>query len=184
MEKRNLYLTLLLLTFIVSCKPSKEETLGHIRLCLEAQNETSVLFNKRNPYLQKIVDAKKNGNHPLDKSNLTKIDSLSTKINESTNIYLEKLEIEKSKYPDETLTYGVVDYLKSVKNFEKEFDEFLSLIKDSIQGNEEEMSVTIKELALGLNSETRKLNQIKTGFYEKYGISQMEIDSLVELIRK
>tara|TARA_R110000764_G_C10835807_1_gene363442 strand:+ start:71 stop:625 length:555 start_codon:yes stop_codon:yes gene_type:complete len=184
LEKVNILLTLLLLVFISSCKPSKKETLDNIRLCLKAQNETAVLFNNRNPYLQKIVDAKKSGNLPLDKSNLTKIDSMTIKINVTAESYLKKLETEKSKYPDETLTNGVMDYLKSVKNFEKEFEIFLELIKDSIQGNEEDFSVTIKDLALGLNSETRKLNRTKTEFYEKYEISQMEIDSLVELIKK
>lgn len=172
------------MVFISSCEPSKKETLHNIKLCLEAQNETAVLFNKRNPYLQKIVDAKKSGNLSLDKSNLAKIDSMNVKINETAKSYLEKLESEKSKYTDETLTNGVMDYLKSVKNFEKEFEIYLELIKDSIQDNEEDFSVIIKELALGLNSETRKLNRTKTEFYKKYGISQTEIDSLVELIRK
>lgn len=169
---------------MIGCKPEKNRTLSVVRLCLEAQNETSLLFNKRNIYLQKIVDARKSDNHILDKSNLAEIDILNIQINEELNNFLNELKLEKEKFPDDALLDGMINHLESIRNFEKEFGTYCILIGDSIIDNEIEIAETITKLALGLKSETRKLKSTKAAFYEKHNITQIEIDSILDIIEK
>ncbi|WP_299436588.1 hypothetical protein [uncultured Maribacter sp.] len=169
---------------IIACKQEKGRTLDVVRLCLEAQNETSLLFNQRNLNLQKIVETKKTDNQDLDKSNLAEIDTLNIQISKAVNIYLNELKLEKEKFSDNTLLNEVINHLESLKKFEKKFGIYLTLIKDTIVDNELEISETITNLALTLKSETNKLKNTKEVFYEKYKIEQRQIDSILDLIEK
>lgn len=167
----------------VACKPSKSETLQQLALCLEAQDQAAKMYNKRNPYLDIFVGearVDKYGNSP---ENVLKIKEETKAISELHKFWLDKLNSSKKSFKDKELIQKTIDFLYACQNLEGELNHFMVLWQDSIIDNEEESAIKVNEAAKKLKDRESVLNNTKSDFFERYDVSQKEVDSILDVIR-
>lgn len=170
---------------IVSCNQGndRKDYLEQARICLEAKDITSKLFNQRNIPLAELVAESKIDKYKIDKSRFANIDSLTTDLSSEIKHYIQLIEI-KSENANGTEFYKATEkYLKIILDLESSMAPFLKTIKDTIQGNEEVLSVEVKEKAFGINSATREWEYSEFSFFERYDINQATVDSILIEIR-
>ena len=157
--------------------------LEQVRICLEAKDVTSKLFNQRNIPLSKLLAEVKTDKYGIDKSSFVPIDSLTADLSRKINYYNQVIQ-SKSKVKDDIDFYNATNkYLNTISDLESSISPFLETIKDSIKNNEEDLSIEVKEKALKINSTTKEWEYAESEFLKKKGISQSTVDSIMERIR-
>ncbi len=167
----------------VACKPSKSESLQQLALCLEAQDQAAKIYNKRNTYLDVFVKEARVDKYGNSLDNVHKIKEESKSIADFQKFWLDKLNSTKNRFKDKELINRTIDFLIAGQNLEEELNHFMVLWQDSIIDNEEESAIKINEVARELKARESILNTTKSEFFERYNVSQKEVDSILEVIR-
>jgi len=182
----NYTLLYLIIFLILGCSNHNEraDNLEQVRICLESKEITSKLFNKRNNPLSDILAESKIDKYGIDKSRFVTIDSLTADLSIKISHYRQLIQSKSENINDIDFYKATDKYLNTILDLESSISPFLQTIKDSIKGNEEDLSVEVKEKALKINSATKEWEYAESSFLEKYGIAQGTIDSIMDKIRK
>lgn len=178
--------TLAFICFLIfSCSEGNDrrDYLEQVRICLEAKDITSKLFNQRNIPLAELVAESKIDKYRIDKSRFANIDSLTTDLSSEIRHYIQLIE-SKSENANEIEFYKATEkYLKIILDLETSISPFLKTIKDTIKGNEEVLSMEVKEKALGINAATQEWEDAESSFFQRNEINQATVDSILLEIR-
>ena len=178
-------ISFLIIFIIIGCSNynNRADKLEQVRICLEAKDVTSKLFNQRNIPLSKLLAEAKTDKYGIDKSGFVTIDSLTADLSRKINYYKQLIQ-SKSEDKNDIDFYNATDkYLNTISDLESSIFPFLQTIKDSIKNNEEDLSIEVKEKALKINSATKDWEYSESEFLEKNGITQSTVDSITERIR-
>jgi len=173
-------------TLLVYCNRDSNKTskLEQLEICLESKAITSNQFNRRNKPLSELLAESRIDKYKINKSRFVQIDSLTFDLGQKIDYYLQIVG-EKSKEANNTNFYKATEkYLNTIKNLESSISPFLRAIKDTIKGNEEDLSIEVKEKALKIGSATTEWENAESKYLEENGISQIVVDSIMESIRK
>jgi hypothetical protein len=157
--------------------------LEQVRICLEAKDVTSKLFNQRNIPLSKILAEAKTDKYGIDKSGFVTIDSLTADLHKKINYYKQLIQSKSEDKNDSDFYNATVKYLNTISDLESSISPFLQTIKDSIKNNEEDLSLEVKEKALKIDSATKEWEYSESEFLKNNGITQNTVDSIMERIR-
>ena len=163
---------------------TKTKYLQQARISLEAEQNIAVKFNKRNIPLNELLPEAKIDLYSVDKNRFILIDSLTVELHSELTENISKINSEKSKSSDNSLYVATLDYLISIQDLENVITPFLESIKDSIDNNEQDLSVSVKTKALNIKYESDKWRKAESDFYLEHGIKQKDIDSITDLIKK
>ena len=155
-----------------------------VRICLEANEITSKLFNQRNKPLSELLAESKIDKYEIDKSRFVTIDSLTADLSIKISHYQKLIQSKSENINDNDFYKATEKYLNIISDLESSISPFLRTIKDSIKNNEEDLSLEVKEKALNINSATKEWEYAESSFLKKYGIIQNTVDSIMEGIRK
>ncbi|WP_127140336.1 hypothetical protein [Flagellimonas marinaquae] len=180
-----LYLTFICFS-IIACNEgnNRKDNLEQVRICLKAKEITSRLFNQRNKPLAELVAEAKIDKYGIDKSRFANIDSLTTDLSSEIKHYIQLIETKSENVNDIEFYKATEKYLKIILDLESSISPFLQTLKDTIKGNEEVLSVEVKEKALGINAATREWEDAESSFFERYEIKQATIDSIVKRLKR
>lgn len=183
--KNSVVTVLVILVTFLSCenKPSKKEALTQLQYCLSAQELTANKFNKRNPYLRKIIAKSTTNKDHFDKSDFTEINKISKEINQLVDAQVHILMNAKKSYTNTELFDATIEHIKFTKEFNTISIKFLETVEDTITSNNLDFQESIIEYNQNskLKNESHKIELSR--FYETYDITQNEIDSIMEIIR-
>jgi len=182
---KNIYLIFIFPLLITNCNSdnSKTKYLKQARHSLEAEHNIAVKFNKRNIPLNELLPEAKVDMYSIDKKRFLLIDSLTIELHLELTKNISKINSEKSKSSDNSFYNATLDYLISIQDLESEIIPFLESIKDTIENNEQDLSVSVKTKALNIKYESNKWRKAESDFYIEHGIKQKEIDSITDLIK-
>lgn len=185
---RILYYILILCSsvFMVNCNRDSHRTkkIEQVIICLESKEITSTTFNKRNKPLSKLLAEVKIDKYKIDKSRFVQIDYLTADLEKKIDYYTQVVETKSGEISDIEFYKATGKYLKTIKDMESSIALFLKAIKDNVKGNEEKLSVEVKEKALKISSATMEWEIAESNYLEKNGISQIVVDSIMKTIRK
>ncbi len=167
------------------CNSNKEhlELLNQVKNNVEAESNVTFLFNERNIPLSEILVEARIDKYKIDKSKFKKIDSLTEELNTELNKSIKQISFNKNKNPNNKFYKATLIYLKKIEEMEAVLHPFLESIKDTIENNEQSLSIMVKSKSMKIKSETDNWLKVKSEFYRENQIDQKEIDSISELIK-
>ena len=172
--------------FFTSCNSDKEhlELLNQVKNNLEVESNVSFFFFLRNIPLSEILVEARIDKYKIEKSKFKKIDSLTVELNSELNKSIKQISSNKNKTPNNKFYKATLNYLKKIQEMETVLHPFLESIKDTIENNEQSLSIVVKSKSMKIKSETDNWLKVKSEFYEENQIDEKEIDSITELIKK
>ena len=180
-------LIVITLTSIISvgCSGGKDQNFKQVlKDNLEATRTVQNTFNDRNIPLKIILDQSKLNKYRIDKSQFIRIDSMTEVLDHKLSHQIENLINQKENSNDEKFYAASIEYLKFIRELEDDLKPFLESIEDTILGNEEELSIPVKENALRIETESRKWRIAEQEFYDKYDIQQTLVDSIENTLKE
>lgn len=177
----------LILTSIIlfGCNGERDQDITEdLKNNLQATRTVQKTFDDRNIPLKIILEQSKLNKYNIDKSQFTRIDSMTAVLDQKIINQLENLEIEKENSTNKEFYDASIEYLKYIRELEDDLKPFLESIKDTIIGNEEELSIPVREKALRMRIKSNKWSKAAQEFYDKYNIKQPLVDSLEKTLKK
>jgi tetratricopeptide (TPR) repeat protein len=185
---RILYFILILCTsaFMVNCgrDSNMAKKIEQANICLESKEITSTIFNKRNKPLSELTAEAKINLYEIDKSRFVQIDYITADLEKKINYYTQLIETKSGEGSNIEFYKATGKYLKSLKNMESSIALFLKAIKDTVKGNEEKLSIEVKEKAIKIGSASKEWELAESNYFDENGISQNVVDSIMKTINK
>jgi hypothetical protein len=144
MKKKVIFL-LVLMQFI-SCNTTKKNDFAdeNCSIILNSVNSVIYLGEKRDAYLDQLIDEVKNGKK-TDAKNVSEIQKLEKEINKTLTENLKILKIEFAKNKSEKVFDVTIQYLTKVQELERQFPKFVSDLSDNDPENNSRFSASIKK---------------------------------------
>ena len=185
---RILYFILILCSsaFMANCDRDSNmaKKIEQANICLESKEITSTIFNKRNKPLSELTAEAKINKYGIDKSRFVQIDYLTVDLDKKINYYTQLIETKSGEGDNIEFYKATGKYLKSIKDMESSIALFLKAINDTVKGNEENLSLEVREKALKIGSATNEWEIAQSNYFDENGISQIVVDSIMKTINK